>query len=45
MGEACSTDGKNENAYKIFVKETEGRDQLEDLGVVRNIILEWIFGK
>jgi hypothetical protein len=33
------------NAYKILVGKPNGRDYLEDLGIVRSIISEWIVGK
>jgi len=33
------------NAYKIWVRNPEGRDQSEDLDVDGKIILEWILWK
>jgi hypothetical protein len=30
------------NAYKIVVGNLKGRDHLEDLGIDRKIILEWM---
>jgi hypothetical protein len=37
--------GKDENAYKISVREPEGRIYLEDLSIDGMIILKWILGK
>jgi hypothetical protein len=34
--------GERGTGYNIFVGKLEGRDLLEDLGVERKIILEWI---
>jgi hypothetical protein len=45
MGEERSTHGKDENIYKILVKNLEGRDLSEDLSVDGRIILEWILEK
>jgi len=36
--------GEIRNAYKIFVRKSEGRRLLEDLCVYGRIILEWILG-
>jgi len=33
------------NAYKILVGKPEGNNHLEDLGVERKVILQWILGK
>jgi hypothetical protein len=33
------------SAYKILVGRPEGRGHLEDLGIVRKIILKWVLGK
>jgi hypothetical protein len=41
----CSTRGKCENAYKIFVGNLKGGDHSEDVGVDGKIILKCILGK
>jgi len=46
MDGACSTDGTDEKMHKIFwLENLEGRDHLEDQGVIGKIILEWMLGK
>jgi len=42
MGKTYSTHGAMRNEYNILVGTAE--DHVEDLGVGRNIISEWIFG-
>jgi hypothetical protein len=45
MGGTCSTRGRDENAYTIFIGKPEGkRPRGRDLGICGNIILEWILG-
>jgi hypothetical protein len=36
--------GELRNVYNILVGKHEGKDHLEDLGVVGKIIIEWILG-
>jgi hypothetical protein len=45
MSRACSTNGEEGNAYRILVKEPEGKSALQDLGVGGRIILKWNFEK
>jgi hypothetical protein len=33
MGEACGTDGEEENVYRILANKSEGKGYLEDLGM------------
>jgi hypothetical protein len=40
-GHAARMDEMNK-AYKILVGKLEGKDNLEDLGIVEKIILKWI---
>jgi hypothetical protein len=37
--------GETRNEYKILVGKPVGRENSEDVGEDRNIILEWILGK
>jgi hypothetical protein len=37
--------GKMRNHTKFWLETLKGRDHLEDLGIDRKIILEWILGK
>jgi hypothetical protein len=37
--------GKMGHAYRMLVRNLEGRDHSEDLGVYGKIILKWILGK
>jgi hypothetical protein len=37
--------GQIRNAYKFLVRKSQGTDHLEDLGIDRRIIPEWILGK
>jgi hypothetical protein len=45
MGGACSTHGEMRSAYTFFIGSLKGRDQSEDVGVDRKIILKWILRK
>jgi hypothetical protein len=38
-------DGRDENAYNVFVGKSEGKNHSEDLGEDGRIILEWILGE
>jgi hypothetical protein len=44
-GRACSTHGRDKNAYRIFIGNLKGREFSEDLGVDGRVILEWMLGK
>jgi hypothetical protein len=37
--------GDMRNAYKFWSENLKGRNHMEDLGIGRRIILEWIFEK
>jgi hypothetical protein len=45
MGRVCSRNGRDENAYKIWVGNLKGKDHSEELGVDGKIVIEWIFRK
>jgi hypothetical protein len=46
MGETCSThDVRGEMPTKMLLRKPEGKRPLEDIGVDRKIILEWILDK
>jgi hypothetical protein len=45
MGWACSTYEGEESCIQGFVRNSRERDQLEDLGLDRRIIINWIFKK
>jgi hypothetical protein len=40
MGETCVTDGEGENFYGILVNKSEGKGQLDDLGIGGSLILK-----
>jgi hypothetical protein len=42
---SCSTHGRDEKYIQNSGQKTDGRDCLEDLGTVGQIILEWILKK
>jgi len=42
---ACSTHGRNENAYGILVEKIEGKNPLGDARIVGKIILKLILKK
>jgi hypothetical protein len=44
MGEACSTNARDEKCVQQFGRET-WKDHSEDLGEDGRITLEWILGK
>jgi hypothetical protein len=37
--------GETRNAYRVFVRQPEGKRPLGDIGVYGRIILEWILRK
>jgi hypothetical protein len=42
---SCSTHGRDARCYNVWLENQKRRDHLEDLGVVSNVILEWILGE
>jgi hypothetical protein len=42
---ACGTSGEKTDACRILIGKPEGKDNLEDPGLERRIILKWIFRK
>jgi hypothetical protein len=45
IGRACSTHVSWEIITKFWLESLNGRDHLEDLGIVRRMVLEFILGK
>jgi hypothetical protein len=45
MGRVCVTYGNRRGAYTVLMGDLRERYHLEDLGVIRRIILKWIFLK
>jgi len=45
MDRACSTHGRDKNAYNVLLENLKGGDCSEDLGLDGEIISEWILGK
>ena len=40
MGEACGTDAEGEKVYGILFNKSEGKGQLDDLGIGGSLILK-----
>jgi hypothetical protein len=45
MSGSCSTHGRDENAYNVWLGNLNGRDHSDDIETDGRIILEWILGK
>jgi len=41
-GHVAYLEEEKRNAYRVLVGKPEGKVPLEDLGIVRNTLLEWI---
>jgi hypothetical protein len=42
MGMACSTYGKNRNAYMVLMEKADGKEHQEFLDIGGRITLKWI---
>jgi hypothetical protein len=45
VGRACGTHGRGEKVYRVLVGKPEGKDHLEDQGVVGRMASKWTLGR
>jgi hypothetical protein len=46
MGGVCSLRGRDEKCIQYFgLENLKGREHLEDRGINREVIIEWVLGK